>query len=87
MCGVIALLPPLIAPPHPPPPQLRTLSCLLLLAFVRVLNISVPIIYKHLIDMLAAANPSTSRWDIYHWLTTRLILRIVLARGGLSRMG
>ena len=39
---------------------MRAISCLLLLAFVRVLNISVPILYKHLIDMLADASSSPS---------------------------
>ncbi|GAX77414.1 hypothetical protein CEUSTIGMA_g4860.t1, partial [Chlamydomonas eustigma] len=43
--------------------QLRTLGCLMLLAVVRVLNISVPIIYKHLIDILADASSSTSQAD------------------------
>lgn len=41
--------------------QARAMCCLTLLGLVRVLNIAVPILYKHLIDLLAAASaPSTS---------------------------
>ena len=39
---------------------MRAIACLVLLFMVRVLNLAVPILYKHLIDLLAAASATST---------------------------